>query len=185
MKKSIFLLLLKKKLYLCNRIAKLDNIMRKLFIVCFVLFSALIAQCQVMTERSDYYVGSIAMGEISLTARVEVEDDITTKWCVFKCYENNTNLTAAIKESELIDLIEKVEYLKVNGFNSSCDYFNKYYTIHLNNNGEIKVGFYIKDGYDIQWYLSINIDGISEITYPSYEKLHKILLKAKDKLQSL
>jgi hypothetical protein len=138
-----------------------------------------------MTERSDYYVGSIFMGEMDIVARVEVKDGITTKWCVFKGYENNTNLTAAIKESELIDLIEKVEYLKVNGFNSSCDYFNKYYTIHLNNNGEIKVGFYIKNGYDIQWYLSINIDGISEITYPSYEKLHKILLKAKDKLQSL
>ena len=159
--------------------------MKKLFTICFVLFSALIAQCQVMTERSDYYVGSIAMGEISLTARVEVENGDTTKWCVFKGYENNTNLTAAIKESDLIDLIEKVEYLKVNGFNSSCDYFDKYYTIYLNNNGEIKVGFYIKNGYDIQWYLSINIDGISEITYPSYEKLHKILLKVKDKLQSL
>lgn len=159
--------------------------MKKLFTISLVLFSALIAQCQVMTERSDYYVGSIFMGEISLTARVEVKDGITTKWCLFEGYENNTNLTAAIKESDLIELIEKVEYLKVNGFNSSCDYFDKYYTIHLNNNGEIKVGFYIKSGYDIQWYLSINIDDISEITYPSYEKLHKILVKAKDKLQSL
>jgi hypothetical protein len=138
-----------------------------------------------MTERSDYYVGSIAMGKISLTARVEVEDGITTKWCVFKCYENNTNLTVSIKESELIDLIEKVEYLKVNGFNSNCDYFDKYYTIYLNNNGEIKVGFYIKDGYDIQWYLSISIDGTSDVIYPSYEKLHKNLLKVKNKLQSL
>ena len=159
--------------------------MKKLFTICFVLFSALIAQCQVMTERSDYNVGSIGMGEIEIVARVEVKDGITTKWCLFKAFPNGVYLTAAIKESELIDLIEKVEYLKVNGFNSSCDYFNKYYTIYLNNNGEIETGFYIKDGYDIQWYFLIKIDGESVIIKPQYEKLHKILLKAKDKLQSL
>ena len=159
--------------------------MKKLFTICFVLFSALIAQCQVMTERSDYYVGSIAMGEISLTARVEVKDDITTKWCVFKGYENNTNLTAAIKESELRERIEKVEELNIGGFNLGCDYFNKYYTIYLNNNGEIETGFYIKEAYTLQWYFLIKIDGESVIIKPQYEKLHKILVKAKDKLQSL
>ncbi len=102
--------------------------MRKLFIACFVLFSVMMMQGQVTTERSDYFIGTMgAQTSINIRARVEVVDGYTTKKCVFKGYENNVYLTVTIHESELITLIEKIEEMKVGDFNSNCDYFDKYY----------------------------------------------------------
>ena len=165
--------------------------MKRLFIAILALVAVAGVQAQVVTLKSDYDIAKLGMTSIvEVIARVEVRNDVTTKYCVLRTkHSSGVTFGVAMSEQELENLLKKIDEIKGGNMNLNCDNFEKFYTFDPIVGDAVEVGYYIKTKLDTSkgqsWWLRIQ-NGIYETQiFPSMNDIYKALGKARTKLQTL